>query len=35
MPFSALTLNHADLPAGYRTAEPSDSPRVDVPSWYD
>jgi type IV secretory pathway TraG/TraD family ATPase VirD4 len=34
-PFSGITLTHADLSAGYRTAEPSDSPRVDVPSWYD
>jgi hypothetical protein len=35
MPFSAATLSHADLSAGYRTAKPSDSPRLDVQGWYD
>jgi hypothetical protein len=34
-PFSALTLSHADLSSGYRTAAPSDSPRLDVQDWYD
>jgi type IV secretory pathway TraG/TraD family ATPase VirD4 len=34
-PFSAITLSDADLSAGFRTAEPSDSPRLDIPSWYD
>jgi hypothetical protein len=29
MPFSAVTLSHAILSAGYRTAKPSDSPRLD------
>jgi type IV secretory pathway TraG/TraD family ATPase VirD4 len=34
-PFSASTLSHADLSSGYQTAEPSDSPRSGVQSWYD
>jgi hypothetical protein len=34
-PFSAVTLSHANLTAGYRTAKPSDSPRLGVQDWYD